>query len=100
AAPVAVGAGATVGGIDVSVNAGLTRARHIEGRVIDAATGQPAASASVMAIPRTPSPFLLIPTAQTTTDGRFDISGAVPGPYFVVAGNRSDGSLAMVDVGE
>src|SRR5262249_14662544 len=90
AAPIAVPAGATVGGVDVATGVGLITPHHIRGRVFDPA-GQPVAAAFITAIPRTTDPFFSIPTAQSTGDGAFDLAGVAPGSYQLfanIAGER------------
>jgi protocatechuate 3,4-dioxygenase beta subunit len=100
ATPIAVPAGATVGGIDVSVGAGLMPTRHIRGRVINAATGQPVVKASVVAIPRSSTPYKITPASSTTADGLFDLAGVVPGSYQIAVTNREMSGIVPVEVGE
>src|SRR5262249_23104228 len=47
---VPVSAGTTTGGVDISVGTGLVPVRHIRGRVINTANGQPLARANISAI--------------------------------------------------
>jgi protocatechuate 3,4-dioxygenase beta subunit len=83
AAPIAVAAGATVGGADLTTEIGLIRPRHIRGRVIDQTTGQPVVQASVSAVPRTNDPYFTIATARSDAQGVFDLAGVAPGSYQV-----------------
>jgi hypothetical protein len=101
AVPVSVSAGTTVGGVDVATGAGLVRPVHIRGRVVDS-TGQPAAGATLSAMPRTIDPYFIIPHAQSAPDGTFDIAGVVPGSYQIFASayseNRALDGIASVEV--
>jgi protocatechuate 3,4-dioxygenase beta subunit len=101
AAPIAVAAGGTVSGVDLSVGAGGLRARHIRGVVINSADGQPLAGASVTVIPRTasPDPNRVVPRATSEPNGMFDIAGVVPGSYVLVASNPRLSGFIPVDVG-
>lgn len=81
AAPIEVPAGATVGGVEITTEAGLIRAYHIRGRIIDQRNGQPVANASLSAVPSTDTPFYAIPAARSNIQGSFDIAGAASGAY-------------------
>jgi hypothetical protein len=94
--------GADVRGIDF-ILAGVTT-RKVRGTVFNGVTGQPADTANVQLVPRssvgnTFSGFL--------NQGKFEVSGVLPGPYFLVAtarvgpGNdiRIMGGRTAVDVG-
>jgi hypothetical protein len=98
ASPIALGAGATVGGVDISVAPGLAPARHIRGKILDATTGQPLARANVMALPRTSEPLRTIPIGASDPNGNFDIAGAAPGPYLVVASSTRLSGMLTVEV--
>ena len=100
ATPIAVPAGATVGGIDVSVGAGLMPTRHVRGRVINAATGQPVDKASVIAIPRSSTPYKITPASSTNADGSFDLAGVVAGSYHVAVASGERSGIVPVEVGE
>ena len=76
-------AGASADGMDIAVTMGAVRARHIRGIVL--ANGQPVPAAGITVIPRMPDPSPLIPSGRTNADGSFDVSGLLPGPYFVFA---------------
>jgi hypothetical protein len=77
--------GETLGGMDISMGAGKMRSHHIRGGVINGATGQPAAGARVLAIPRAWSPNALVLTATADANGLFDLPGAVPNSYLLTA---------------
>jgi Carboxypeptidase regulatory-like domain len=85
ATPVEVRAGETFAGADIPMGAGKMRTHHIRGSVILGDTGQPAAGARVLAIPRQQRPNTLIVQGTTNASGAFDLSGALPDSYFVVA---------------
>jgi len=93
-----VGAGTVTGGVDISIAPGIVQTHHIRGRVIDGSTGQPLARASVRAIPRTLEPLRSVPAAQSDTNGFFDLAGAVPGSYFLIAEMRNSG-VVEIEVG-
>jgi len=95
ASPLAVGAGTVTGGVDISIATGIVQTHHIRGRVIDGSTGQPLARASVRAIPRTLEPLRSVPAAQSDTNGFFDLAGAVPGSYFLIAETRNSGVIPI-----
>jgi hypothetical protein len=97
--PVRLTAGGTVGGVDISVAAGTVPARHILGRVISAADGQPVQDAFVSAYPITLEPMYSLPGNKAASNGLFDISGVQPGSYTVVASNRTLTGRTVVDVG-
>ena len=54
--------GGNADGMDISVSAGSVRTHHIRGFVTNGATGQPLARASVLAVPRTFDPSLVVPS--------------------------------------
>jgi protocatechuate 3,4-dioxygenase beta subunit len=95
AAPIAVPAGATVGGVDVTPEAGLVRPHHIRGRVIEATTGQPVARASISAAPRTNDPYFTIPAARSDAQGVFDLPGVTPGSYQVFVTRYGEGVVGL-----
>jgi hypothetical protein len=99
ASQIPLGAGATVSGVDISVAAGIVQARHIRGRLLDGTTGQPVARSDVSAIPETLDPLLSIPNGQTDPNGNFDLAGAVPDRYLLVASTRSMTAMTPVEVG-
>jgi hypothetical protein len=84
-----VRAGTNIQGADIRLTAGLP-ARHIRGVVIDASKGSPAAGAGVVAIPRNSGPSVTIPNGKTDSNGTFDISGVIPGSYYLFAALAGD----------
>jgi len=100
ATPVVLGAAANLGGVDVPIGAGLVRTRRIRGIVMYGDTGQPAAGASIVAVPRTFDPSLLIPNARSDPNGSFDVPGVVPGSYAVFATSGGLTGGVFVDVGD
>jgi hypothetical protein len=83
--------GMTVPGIDIPLAAGTVRPRTIKGIVIDGATGQPAAGATISALPKI---FLaasrVAPAGTADANGRFTIRGLTTEAYilhFRTAGN-------------
>jgi hypothetical protein len=99
ATAIPVAPGAAIGGVDVSIGAGVVSTHHIRGRAIDGMTGQPLAKAGVSAIPRTREPMLSVPTGQTDANGLFDLAGAVTGPYVLVAQNGRGNGIVSIEVG-
>jgi len=99
AAPVALASGATIGGVDVSIAAGVVATHHIRGRAIDGKTGQPLAKAGISAIPRKPEPLLSVPSGQTDANGLFDLPGAIPGSYILVLQNGGGSGIVNLEVG-
>ena len=99
ASPVALSAGANVGGVDISIGAGVVPARHIRGRVIDATTGQPLARPGITAIPQSGDPNLSLPHNQSDANGFFDLAGATTGRYAVFATGARVTGTAIVEVG-
>jgi protocatechuate 3,4-dioxygenase beta subunit len=83
AAPISVAPGLTAGGVDLTTGVGLIRPRHIRGRIIDGATGQPVAQANITAVPRTNDPYFTIASARSNVQGVFDLAGVAPGSYQV-----------------
>jgi hypothetical protein len=90
-----VPAGATVGGVDVTLEIGLVRPHHIRGRVIDATTGQTVARASISAAPRTNDPYFTIPAARSDGQGVFDLAGVTPGSYQVFVTRYGEGVVGL-----
>jgi hypothetical protein len=100
AVAVNVAAGATTGGVDIATAPGFLQTHHIRGRVIDGATGQAPARASIEAMPRSIEPLRSVPIAQVSPDGTFDVAGALPGSYIVVAQSQGRNlGMVSVDVG-
>jgi protocatechuate 3,4-dioxygenase beta subunit len=81
ATPLNVTPGATLGAIDIPLAAGKTTALHIRGKIIDGTTGNPAAGAAVRLVPRTFSPYVIVPNTVTDAAGLFDLTGVIPGSY-------------------
>jgi beta-lactamase regulating signal transducer with metallopeptidase domain len=84
ARPLALNPGDNLTRMDITVSA-LVPARHIRGTVIDGATGQPAAGASLRAIPRDGNPSVVVPNATSDARGGFNIAGVAPGSYYLFA---------------
>jgi protocatechuate 3,4-dioxygenase beta subunit len=99
AAPIALVAGGTVNAVDISVGAGALSARHIRGRVISGADGQPLGGASISVVPRSEDPSLVIPRATSEPNGTFDVVGVVPGSYLLVASNSRLSGIVPIEVG-
>src|SRR5437867_336589 len=97
---VAVGSGANVSGVDIPVGGGLVRTRRIQGFATNATNGQPLTGASVLAIPRTLDPNVVIPNGRVAADGSFDLSGVTPGSYIVFASIAGLTGGVAVDVGD
>jgi protocatechuate 3,4-dioxygenase beta subunit len=96
AAPVAVAAGTTVGGVDLSTDIGLVLPHHIRGRIIDRATGQPVAQTTVSVVPRTNDPYVMIPTALSSALGIFDVAGVTAGSYQIFARTHAGEGLRVM----
>jgi protocatechuate 3,4-dioxygenase beta subunit len=95
AAAIAVPAGATVGGVDVTPEIGLVRPHHIRGRIIDATTGQPAARASISAVPRSNDPSFTMPAGSSDAQGSFDLAGVAPGSYQLFVTRYGEGVVGL-----
>jgi Tol biopolymer transport system component/protocatechuate 3,4-dioxygenase beta subunit len=78
AKPIDLRSGGHVSGVDINAGIGRTPSHHIRGVLINAATGSPAGGVQVRAY----GPSALIQTLSNT-DGTFDISGVVPGTYWL-----------------
>jgi hypothetical protein len=74
------------------------KTHHIHGSVILGDTGQPAAGAHIMAIPRQQRPNALIVQGTTNPAGAFDLGGVLPDSYFVVV-SAPLSTLARVGAG-
>jgi protocatechuate 3,4-dioxygenase beta subunit len=94
AAAIAVPAGATVGGVDVTPEIGLVRPHHIRGRIIDATTGQPA-RASITAVPRSNDPSFTMPAGSSDAQGSFDLAGVAPGSYQLFVTRYGEGLVGL-----
>lgn len=79
---------------DVPMGGGRMPVSHIRGTVLDGSTGERASGASIRAVPRQWSPNLLVLNGTTGTDGSFDLTGAVPGPYDVFATAGANNNIA------
>jgi hypothetical protein len=101
ASPISLAAGAAVSGVDVSIGMGRVTTHHIQGRVIDGASGQPLSGGftSVMAIPHVQGPLMSVPNARAASNGSFDLQGAVPGSYMVFASDLRRIGVVRIDVG-
>jgi hypothetical protein len=104
ATQVEVRPGADVRGIDFTL--ARVRTKKIRGLVVDSTTGQPV-NANVQLVPRGDSTTAFAASYAPTDGGRFEIAGALPGSYYVIATARlgpSDdirimGGRTAVDVG-
>ena len=94
--------GATVAAIDIPVQASLIPSSRVKG-VVTGSDGQPAANAQLRLVPLQSTPHAIIPNGVADKLGTFNISGVVPGPYFLVAyiGASSGYSFfeSLLDVG-
>jgi hypothetical protein len=79
--------GATIGGVDISLNGTTVPAVPVQG-IVRELGGQPVAGAVVRLVPLRPAPHTLIPNTTTDKQGAFTIPGAPPGGYFLVAAVR------------
>ncbi|HEY2383999.1 MAG TPA: carboxypeptidase-like regulatory domain-containing protein [Terriglobia bacterium] len=80
----ALNAGDNLMRMDVTVAVPIA-AHHVLGTVLDGSTGQPAASATLRAIPRDGGPSVVIPNGTANGNGEFNIAGLVPGSYDLFA---------------
>jgi hypothetical protein len=71
--------------IDIFIGLGKLRSFHLRGIVVDGIAGRPVPDISVMGIPRQWSPVLLVLNGTTDANGGFDLAGAVPGGYTIIA---------------
>ena len=85
ASPIDVGPGATVAGMDISLAAGRAPSRHIRGTVTASANAAIPTGTRVNAVPQKYAADMLLPIGMADTKGVFDLAGAVPGKYFLVA---------------
>src|SRR5205823_2545755 len=92
ATPLELGIGENPGGFDFTTASGHLPARRIRGKVISSVTGQPAANASIVVLPRTAEFLAFAATAQSAADGSFEIKGVATGSYFVFAAFDPAGS--------
>src|SRR5262249_52936328 len=95
AAPISVAAGATVGGVDLRTELGLTRPHHIRGRIIDATIGQPVGQANVSAVPHTNDPYFTIAGARSNAEGLFDLGGVPSGSYQIFVTRYGEGLAGL-----
>jgi hypothetical protein len=94
-----VGAGLTVTA-DISIEPGRTRSWHIRGVAIEGATGQPLAGFVISALPVDPSASrVVLMSARSDEQGRFDIPGVTPGRYWVRSGFNRMAAGVLVEVG-
>jgi hypothetical protein len=75
--------GMTAPGIDISLAAGTVRPRKIQGVIIDGATGQPAAGASISALPAIFMSSRIAPAATTDANGKFTLRGLTSESYIL-----------------
>jgi hypothetical protein len=85
ASPIDVGAGASVSGVDISIWAGKVPARHIRGTVSAGTNAALPAGTRVVAIPQRYAADMLLPVGLADAKGVFDLTGAVPGKYYLTA---------------
>src|SRR5262249_23206620 len=97
--------GADSGGVDFTLSP--MKLHRVRGVVLNSITGQPATSTTVALVPRNTSVLGAL-NARPSSDGTFDIEGAFPAPYFLVASAGTDagggavrimGGRTPVDVG-
>src|SRR4030095_5610191 len=81
AQPVEVRSNITVPGIDIPLSAGTVRARHVQGTVINGATGQPAPGAYISALPKIFMANRVAPNATADANGKFTIRGLTAEGY-------------------
>ena len=77
-------------------------ARRVQGVIVDSTTGQPAVRASVRLVPHNLGHDTSVPNGRTNQNGTFDLSGIVPGSYFLVASLGEDEELTgklPIDIG-
>ena len=96
ALPVEVKPGLNTAGVDIPLTAGKQRSWHVRGTVINGATGQPAGNVSLRLMPREWIPNPIVPSTSSDASGAFDISGVIPGSYFLYATGRNTGERAAV----
>jgi hypothetical protein len=75
--------GMTAPGIDIPLAAGTVRPRRIQGVIMDGATGQPAAGASISALPAIFMSSRIAPAATTDANGRFTLRGLTSESYIL-----------------
>ncbi|HEX4999391.1 MAG TPA: carboxypeptidase-like regulatory domain-containing protein [Terriglobia bacterium] len=85
AAPVDVGAGVNVAGIDFLLTRGRAQSFHVRGNLVNGVTGDPAVNVQVRIVPREWSATVVMPRASTDAKGDFDIAGVIPGFYVLYA---------------
>src|SRR5206468_758060 len=72
----------------------------IRGFATSTIRGEPLVGGTVLAVPRTPDPNVLIPSAVIEADGSFSVSGVVPGSYVVFATKNGNYGGAALEVGD
>jgi hypothetical protein len=85
ARPIEVRPGANVPGVDFPMGVARLPVRRIRGTVIDGSNQRPAAGALVRAIPLRWSPNPQVLNSMAGPDGKFELSGALPGRYALFA---------------
>ena len=85
AARIELRSGADIGGVDFALN--RVKTRKVSGTITDSITGQPATSASVFLIPRSPSPTGRL-NGRQSGGGKFEIQDVLPGSYDLVSTYR------------
>jgi len=76
--------GGSAATIDIPIHQGLAQTQRVRGSVTGS-DGQAAVGASVRLVPLRYAPHLMIPNGVADRQGRFNIAGAVPGIYWLVA---------------
>src|SRR6185503_3728137 len=75
--------GMTAAGIDIPLTAGTVRPRTIQGTILDGVTGQPAAGATISALPSIFMASRIAPAATTDANGRFTLRGLTSESYIL-----------------
>jgi hypothetical protein len=92
AAPVEVGSGVNHTGFDITVVPPV-RTHRIRGVLIDAKTGQPLAGGTVRTSALSMGPSMAGNSGNSDRNGKFEISGVVPGSYLLVGTAEFDGDM-------
>jgi len=92
ASVIELGAGAELGGMDIVIP--RITAYHVRGRIVEAATGQPPKSASVLIAPKKAEQFEFgfdgsDGTQYNSRTGEFELHNVIPGSYWLSAASQN-----------
>lgn len=90
--------GENLRGIDINLADSGAPARHVRGTVSNGTTGQAAAGITVRLLPRYQlTPTVVMPSATTNAEGRFDIAGVLAGSYSLMLSGFGVGATGFTE---